>query len=342
MSAGPGDADPAPAEHPATPAPPPCPGLGRCLTAGVAKALEELEAACRPAYRGKGGWVRGARIAARRLRMLLGVLVEPGDPDGIQPLRQRLGAVLEALSGSRDLHVVRSWLARPEPAWSPEEQDLRATLLAAGGLPDEAAGPGQDEVARAMGPVMEQVRTLLRRHLPEPLHRPGPAGFPGVRVGGAPGSDPLPAWSRLRDEDPSPAARAQARDLMEHLMDGARPRLLRVTDRDCPPEEMHALRRSLRRLRYLVEGLRPSFPGLGRLRTPLKQLVWLLGQVNDRRVVAATLGEAWLEGPGGDLRQRLRVEVGELLEQARALAVGPLAGARLDAYLSRLRAPTGA
>lgn len=331
--------EPAPVRVTPVPAPssvPPCPGAAVCLAAGIAKALEELEDALSPEFSGKGGWIRGVRIAGRRLRILLRPLVEAGDPLRIQRLRRNLGTILDELSASRDLQVVRKWLAREDVSWEPEEQELGRRML---GEDEEPAGSGSDlqaGVREQLQDSLGKIRSILRHFLPEELHRPLPPDFPGVRIGDAAG-DPLPRWKALRHADPSAGERAQVHDFCAHLLADPLERMERIHDDSLHPEDLHDIRRDLRKFRYLVEALTSTFPTLGSLREPMKHFVWLLGQVNDRRLIEDLL-EARPRTPeeteGREaMESRLESEIEAILVESREMITGPLARGELAAVL---------
>jgi hypothetical protein len=76
----------------------------------------------------------------------------------------------------------------------------------------------------------------------------------------------------------------------------------------------------------------------------MKQLVWLLGQVNDRRLIQdlletrprdpeETVGRTGLE-------DRLEKEIQEILEESRELVRGPLSRIELETALEKLRRRT--
>lgn len=308
-------------------APAPTPEAGPVLAPGMAKALEALEAGLDPEVEHEKGWVRAVRIAGRRLRTLLKSLVPPGDPHGVKPLRRALRAELDALSGARDAEVIRKWFLRDDVEWEPEERLL--VDLAAPAAPPAAQAAGlRAEVAARLAPIVEALRARVRADLPEELHRPLPEGVPGV-VLGEPSADRLAPWRGMRGVRLEVRARRAARVAMEEIA-GPLERNLPALEPEVPvTDDLHDLRRSGRRLRYMLEALRVVIPGLDKVREAVKQFQWLLGQVNDRRLVAETLDRLdpeVLDLParhGRELaRARLAAEERDLLAQARAELAG--------------------
>jgi CHAD domain-containing protein len=304
----------------------------------MAKALEALEAGLDPEVEHEKGWVRAVRISGRRLRTLLKGLIPPGDPGRAKPLRDALRAELDALSQARDAEVIRKWFLREDVSWEPEERQV--VDLAAPPAPPVAEAAGlRAEVAARLAPVVDALRSRIRAELPEELHRPLPRGCPGV-VLGVPPEDRLPPWRSLRKVRPSPRARRAARVVLEGIaapLEGLLPALApEVPD----TEDLHDLRRAARRLRYLLEALRVVIPGLDEVRAGVKHFQWLLGQVNDRRLVAETLDaldppELTEESRRGVERARARLAAEEeaLLAEARA----ELAGKASPEALARAR-----
>lgn len=313
---------------PAAPAPAPTPEAGPVLAPGMAKALEALEAGLDPGVAHDKGWVRAVRIAGRRLRTLLRGLAAPGDPAGLAPLRDALRVELDALSEARDAEVVRKWLGREDVAWDPDEAVLAARVAPAAPPAGEAAGL-RVEVGTRLAPVVAAVRARIRAELPEELHRPLPEGFPGV-VLGEPPPDRLPPWRQLRAAPLAPRARRAARVFLDGVASPLEAWMPALAPDVPETEDLHELRRAGRRVRYLLEALRVVVAGLDEVRAGVKHFQWLLGQVNDRRLVAdlldaqapAELGEA--EGRGLEkLRRRLAAEEAEILAEARQLVAGP-------------------
>lgn len=328
-------------------APVPLPALGSVLAPGIAAARQDLLRALGPVLPEGSTFAREVRIAARRLRTLFAPLVPPDGRGPVPGLRRGLGRLIEGLSSGRDLEVVVQWLTRDE-GWRTGEEILRRELLgrlvpAPDPAPDPAprepeAGPerARAEVAALAGTVAEAVRA----HLPEELHRPVPTGVPGVWLGDEP-EDPLPRPKLLRRAAPSAREVVLARAWLETLLAEAGPGLGLVDDAGAEPEAYHRLRRAWRRIRYVLEALEYSWPGLARPREAVHRFVSTLGALQDRRVIREQV-EAVPEGEGAvrqegrrDLLGRLDREERELKAEARELARRKLAAAPLARALAK-------
>lgn len=235
--------------------------------------------------------------------------------------------------------------------------EAAAPAIAAGG-PTEGAAPAAAVAGASLAslsrpalhahlsPTLDALRALVRASLPEELaaawpRHPAPAAAP-------PGSEP-PADTRAspegdgactEDEEsggaslpPLPPAkqlypprtqrdqRRAAAAALDAVFAEVQRRMPALAEEDPDPERLHDLRRMARRLRYGLEALRKSIPDLKRWRGPVKRFQWLLGQVQDRRVVGEELARLpdHVVGPRAAWAALLADEVAALLAEARGL-----------------------
>lgn len=323
-----------PGARPADPEIPPAPRLWALFAEGIAAALGDMRGSVEPDFvPDKGSWVREARIGSRRLRTVMKVLGEPGDPRGLKPLRDRMGLFQDELSGSRDLEVVLKWLNRQDADWAEvtlDEREALAELLGGGAAPEASVPPAADYRERVRGfaaaceailldAVPEELRYAGLRAPAEPAPPPG-EGEPPPPPPEEPGL-PRPRALRLPLLDPGMLAQIGAVLTLFDTRVRARQGALLTDDPDA--DELHDLRREARKLRYVLEALLGNLPALGKVRKAVKRFQWLLGQVQDRHVVAAHVEALELPAALASLPARLgpllAQEIHLLLEEAREI-----------------------
>ncbi len=335
----------------ARPRPPPLEPLGPLLAAPVLAALEEMRAAADPAWSG-GSWLREVRIGSRRLRMMLRFLVLPRDPLGVKPIRESLSQFQEALSGARDDEVLEAWAVRraEEPegartlmalrkrAAAPEARDLDARPapdpLAPEGEDPELPEDRRDWVRERLDLLGEQLRDLVTTLVPV-----GAQAVPGSRAAG-PAEErvhPLPPET-YRIREPSKAMTRAAASALGWLWREVLAWMPALDAADAHPEDLHQLRCSARRLRYMIEAL-PDVSGVARMREPVKRFQWLLGQVQDRRVLRSRLaGLAAEEAPlCREWSRTAEEETAGFLAEAREIRDEQLDEDRMAEWLATVR-----
>jgi inorganic triphosphatase YgiF len=244
---------------------------------------------------GSAEGVHRMRIAVRRLRTAL-VLFRPHLP---QETEARFTEALRRLG--RILGEARDWdVFCSETLEEAEKQGLQAPLI------------------RALRKPAEAERQAAHRRLKEELDQPSLTRL----------VLDLSAWSRDASAWPIPGSEALARpvadvapDLLDHLRRKVRKRGRRIRHRS--EEELHDLRKALKRLRYAIEFLVPVLKRR-RLKPYLracKELQEELGMIND-----AAMAEALARRPGeADPTLRPAVETLEgWAEARRTAAIGHL------------------
>jgi CHAD domain-containing protein/CYTH domain-containing protein len=210
------------------------------------------------------------RVAVRRLRSVLRAYRRWLGRAGGNKIRRRLRDLGSATNAGRDAEVQLTWLEGQRPGLSRGE---RTGLNWMARRLRRTRRTSYADARREVRADFKRVTSLLEKRLRD-LHGPAPAF--------------REAFALL--------LRQHAADLETRLA------AVRAADDE---EDAHQARISAKRLRYLLEPLRPDVEGVRQLVEHLKGLQDLLGELHDMHVLEARLGED-LEEIATTKAQRLR------------------------------------
>ncbi|MEA3639429.1 MAG: CHAD domain-containing protein [Lamprobacter sp.] len=278
-------------------------------------------------------YLHDLRVATRRTRSALGQIKEVFPEDVVADFKQRFAWLQQVTGPVRDLDVYLldfpAIEQRLPPALRRDLQPLYAQLLqrhaeAQRQLASELGSPQcirllQDWQAFIDAPVpgVEAVSSRIEGQPDASLAQTGKADGIGERscVDGEQRS--LQAW--LPKQAAAPIKQV-ADQRIRKMLKRVRAEGNAITEQS-PPEDLHELRKSCKKLRYLMEFFQGLYPK-GRMREQLKQIKLLLdhlGRFQDAAVQAAHLRE-YAESSAGD----------HALPPATLLAMGALVGQLLQ------------
>ncbi len=290
---------------------------GMTADAAVRRVLLHLVGAMEANVPGtRGAWdtefLHDFRVAVRRTRAALAQLKGVLPADGVARYRPEFAWLGQVTGPARDLDVYRLGLPGFQAALPP---DLRDALGPFDRLLARKQAAAHREVARALG--SRRFRRLV-------------AGWRAfLEAPAEPGPDAPRAGTAVEDLARRRIAKAHRRVLREGAAIGP----------DSPADAFHELRKSCKKLRYLLEFFQGLFDpeGVGRLVKELKGLQDNLGAFQDLEVQAAALigfaGEL-----GGDDPARTHLALGVLVEhlRRRQIEVRDAFGRRFDRFADRV------
>ncbi len=254
------------------------------------------------------------RVALRRLRSVLRAFRPASDEVVPRGLRRRLRRLADATGDSRDLGVLRAWLAARIRELPPDQR-------AGAGWLDSALQPREVEanqrlrrtVARWYAPVTKRLRARLSATEDEPASDAG-----NVAASGVAGATII-EW---------------AGDMEYRL--GAIRSIAEVT-------QAHTARILVKRLKYLLTALAPELPAAAALVPRLARLQDLLGDLHDRHRFGEELEVSYRTAATLEA-QRVMHDLLPWVESSAAAEPAPPAdaGAGLAAVAGRLRAEADA
>ncbi len=235
--------------------------LGQAFPRLLAAALRDMAAEIPAAIQGELEGIHRMRAAIRKLRTLLVLFAPHVDREAADRFNAALREIGAVLGAGRDWDVF-----------------LTETLV---GARDGTEAAGIDLLVPAAEGCRTEAHAAVARLLNGPLPTRLILGMGAWTAG--------PGWTE------GSASEAPLRDLLPSLLDRVarkvRKRGRRLAEQDA--EDLHALRKAMKKLRYSAEDVAPLYGGkaVRRYLKTLKSTLGLLGDINDTSVTRARLDE---------------------------------------------------